>query len=142
MPCVRSPCPFPLQLSTAWEAPGWDKRLFVRRGKPEVGEMAGESTSEEEETRCDTTRSHIEKPGSAGKAPPFHAGFCYFQVQFCFDVTSNPTTFQTLLHKGWLGSRSIHLVEPQTKNLGMLSALPAWAGAPQGAHLPLGSTCF
>lgn len=90
--------------------------MAAKRGKPEVGEMASESTSEEDDTRCGTARAHSVKPGAAGKASPSHAGFCYFQIRFCFNVTSNPTKFQTLLHKKWwLGSKSIHLVEPQTQ---------------------------
>lgn len=60
-----------LQLSTVWEAPGWGNRLFAKRGKSEVGDMGGESTSGEDEIRCDTARAYSEKTRHCWKSPSF-----------------------------------------------------------------------
>lgn len=78
--------------------------------------------------RSDVTLQELtaKKTGTAGKAPPSHGGFCYFQIRFCFNVTSTPPTkFQTLLlKKRWPGSSTIHLVEPQTQESWLRSLLP------------------
>lgn len=45
-----------------------------------------------ERMRSDMTLQELtaKKTGTAGKAPPSHGGFCYFQIRFCFNATSPP----------------------------------------------------
>lgn len=112
-----------------------------KRGKSQVRELATYSTSGEAEIRVDRSwRAHRGKSSNAREAPPSHGGFCYFQIQLCFKVTSILPKFQKLFQKvQWPGLRTIHLVEPQTQEsclcLELQAGLPI-ASSEEAGRLP------
>lgn len=84
--------------------------------------------------RSDVTLQELtaKKTGTAGKAPPSHGGFCYFQIRFCFNVTSTPPppNFKHFFSRsGGLAPAPSIWWSHRPKNLG--SALSCLAGCPR-----------
>lgn len=54
-----------------------------------------------ERMRSDMTLQELtgKKTGTAGKALPSHGGFCYFQIRFCFNVTSTLPNFKSFFSR-------------------------------------------